>query len=88
MRKIFTHVLSLMSVNSCKLHAGGLHSWVVLDEIMPKKDEFQTLRVGVKDGSNDDSLLNSRDEDTINQFTSQLDIGGKSEASNWNLFNE
>ena len=40
MRKTFTHVLSLMSVNSVKLHAGGFHSWAILDEMMPKKDEF------------------------------------------------
>lgn len=36
----FTHVLSLLSVNSFRIFAGGIHSWVVLDDIMPKKDEF------------------------------------------------
>jgi len=30
-----------MSVNVVKIYAGGLHSWVVLDEVMPKKDNFE-----------------------------------------------
>jgi hypothetical protein len=40
MKKTFTHVLSLLSVNGYKIFAGGNHSWVVLDDVMPKKEEF------------------------------------------------
>ena len=87
MRKSFTHVLSLMSVNSVKLYAGGFHSWAVLDEMMPKKDEFQTLRGIRADSNEDDSLLNSNDE-TINHFNSNLDMGGKSYISNSNFFHD
>jgi hypothetical protein len=29
-----------MSVNTAKIYAGGLHSWAILDDLMPKKDEF------------------------------------------------
>lgn len=87
MRKTFVHVLSLMSVNSIKLYAGGFHSWAVLDEMMPKKDEFQTLRGARVDSNDEDSLLNSQDE-TINHFNSNLDIGGKSYISNSNFFHE
>ncbi len=39
-RTNFSHVLSLMSVNVAQIYAGGLHSFVVLDEILPKKDDF------------------------------------------------
>ena len=86
MRKIFTHVLSLMSVNAIKLYAGGLHSWIVLDEVrnvliltyiqvMPKKDEFQALKgLGGADGE-DDSLLNSPRDDETN-FNSNFEMGG------------
>jgi hypothetical protein len=58
MRTSFSHVLSLMSVNAFKLYAGGFHSWVVLDDIMPKKEEFMSLKGG-KIEEDDDSLLNS-----------------------------
>lgn len=44
MRTQFTHVLSLMSVNTSKIFAGGLHSWVVLDDLFPKKEEFIGLK--------------------------------------------
>ena len=40
MRKSFTHVLSLLSVNVVKIYAGGFHSWVVLDELFPKKEDI------------------------------------------------
>ena len=39
-RTNFSHVLSLMSVNVAQIYAGGLHSFVVLDDILPKKDDF------------------------------------------------
>ncbi len=68
MRKVFTHVLSLVTVNSVKMYAGGFHSWVVLDDLMPKKDEFQALKG--KNSQGDDSLLNSPRDETMNQFAS------------------
>lgn len=37
-------MLSLISVNVVKLYAGGLHSWVILDDVMPKKDDFKNLK--------------------------------------------
>jgi len=54
-----------MSVNVVKVYAGGFHSWVILDEIMPKKDEFSGLKG--TDLPDDDSLLNSpENEETLN----------------------
>jgi len=50
-----------MSVNVIKIYAGGFHSWILLDELMPKKDEFSKLK-GTQSGE-DESLLNSPDED-------------------------
>lgn len=49
-----------MSVNAVKLFAGGFHSWILLDDVMPKKDEFSGLQG--TNLSDDDSLLNSPDE--------------------------
>jgi hypothetical protein len=60
MRKVFTLVYSLISVNSIKLYAGGFHSWVVLDDVMPKKDHFRH-HIGHGEGD-EDSNLNSGDE--------------------------
>ena len=56
MRTSFSHVLSLMSVNAVNIFAGGFHTWVVLDNIFPKKEEFHELK-GVS--SQHDSPLNS-----------------------------
>jgi hypothetical protein len=33
-----------MSVNVNKIYAGGFHSWVILDEMFPKKEEFSGLK--------------------------------------------
>ncbi len=75
LRTTFSMVLSLMSVNVAQVFAGGLHSFVVLDDIIPKKDDFSNF----KRGENQDSPLNSgRDEHSA--INSQLDIG-----SNWNF---
>ena len=53
-----------MSVNTVKIYAGGFHSWIILDEVMPKKDEFLQLK-GTNSGE-DDSLLNSPENETMN----------------------
>jgi hypothetical protein len=66
MRKTFTHVLSLMSVNVVRIYAGGFHSWVILDEVMAKKDEFQGLKGTNSGDGDDDSLLNSPNDETMN----------------------
>lgn len=69
-------MLSLLSVNGLKIFAGGIHSWVVLDDIMPKKDDF------IAGGAGDmkDSPLNSNKEGgNGSAVQSQMDIG-----SNWN----
>ena len=70
MRTSFTHVLSLMSVNATKVYAGGFHSWVLLDETTPKRDEFQGLNVNDSASPRDiGSVMNN----------SQMDMG-----SSWN----
>lgn len=79
MRKVFTNVYSLISVNTIKLYAGGFHSWVVLDDVNPKKDHFKPIRS--PNSPDMDSQLNSNDE-LMNNFASQLDLGGKSYISN------
>ena len=61
MRTNFTQVLSLLSVNAVKIYAGGLHSWVVLDDVMPKKDDFKSQK-DVSSAINDDDLLINDDE--------------------------
>jgi hypothetical protein len=33
-----------MSVNGVKIFAGGFHSWVLLDEGTPKRDEFSGMK--------------------------------------------
>jgi len=63
MRKVFSKVYSLLSVNSIRIYAGGLHSWAVLDDIMPKKDHFKPH----KSPGEEDSHLISGDE-TMNQL--------------------
>lgn len=54
-----------MTVNVLKIYAGGLHSWAILDDVMPKKDEYQTDK-GVN-SLDDDSLLN--DDESIKNFS-------------------
>lgn len=44
-----------------KIVAGGFHSWAILDDIMPKKEEFTGLKGSNSD--DEDSLLNSGDDD-------------------------
>lgn len=50
-----------MSVNAVKIVAGGFHSWIILDDIMPKKDEFSRLK-GTH-SADEDSLLNSHEDE-------------------------
>lgn len=50
--------MSLMSVTSINVFAGGLHSWVLLDDLFPKKEEFSVLK-GSENEEDEDSLLNS-----------------------------
>jgi hypothetical protein len=40
MRKTFTHVFSLLSGNVANIYAGGFHSWIILDDIIPKKEDI------------------------------------------------
>ena len=46
-----------MSVNSLNIFAGGFHSWVLLDDLCPKKEEFSLLKGS--ENEEKDSLLNS-----------------------------
>lgn len=62
MRTEFTHVWSLVSVNAVKIFAGGMHSWVVLDDVMPKKDDYKGQNE-ISAANDDDYLLN--DDDSI-----------------------
>jgi hypothetical protein len=34
-----------MSVNVAYIYAGGLHSWAILDDVIPKRDDFNNLKV-------------------------------------------
>jgi alpha-tubulin suppressor-like RCC1 family protein len=61
MRTSFAHVLSLMSVNAYKVFAGGNHSWIILDDMQPKKDEFLGLNGA---GKSKDSSMNSPRDNT------------------------
>ena len=74
MRINFTLVTSLISVNTFQIFAGGLHSWVILDDVMPKKEEFS----GLKGVSHDSLMPSPRDNETNNLGNSQMDA-----ASNW-----
>jgi alpha-tubulin suppressor-like RCC1 family protein len=40
-RTQFTHVHSVGNKNITKLFAGGCHSWVVLDSIVPIKEDYR-----------------------------------------------
>mmetsp|Transcript_5292 Transcript_5292/g.4017 ORF Transcript_5292/g.4017 Transcript_5292/m.4017 type:complete len:185 (+) Transcript_5292:1304-1858(+) len=80
MRTAFTQVLSLLSVNVVRLFAGGLHTWVVLDEVMPKKDDFK----GDSTFQEDEYLLN--EDDSLNQLSNIGEAKGKSVHSNFSNF--
>mmetsp|Transcript_32026 Transcript_32026/g.31329 ORF Transcript_32026/g.31329 Transcript_32026/m.31329 type:complete len:183 (+) Transcript_32026:1234-1782(+) len=67
MRTNFQQVVSLISVNVVKLYAGGLHSWMVLDEVMPKKDDFKEGKEHESTFNDDEYLLN--DDDSLNQIS-------------------
>ena len=77
MRKTFTHVFSLLSGNVANIYAGGFHSWIILDDIIPKKEDIGQLK-----DDNQDSPLNSQREDLSVGGVSQADV-----ASNWNFQN-
>jgi hypothetical protein len=55
-----------MSVNVIKIYAGGPHSWVILDDVMPKKDDFKELQ---NEESNDDEYLINEEDDSLKQFS-------------------
>ncbi len=40
-RTQFTHVISLGAKNIYKIFAGGNHSWVVIDDIMPIREHYE-----------------------------------------------
>ena len=73
-RRNFEHIMTLMSVNSFNIYAGGFHSWIMIDDINPKKDEFS----GLDGSSDDDSLLNSD-----HQEFEEVKVAEQSENSNW-----
>ena len=50
-----------MSVNVSKVFAGGDHSWVILDNKLPKKDEFNMLGRGLTSSPKDSPLNSQRD---------------------------
>jgi hypothetical protein len=58
-RTVFSQVLSLMSVNVVKIYAGGFHSWVILDDVNPKKENFRGVHE--EEEEDDVSLLNDED---------------------------
>jgi alpha-tubulin suppressor-like RCC1 family protein len=40
-RTAFTHVANLGNKNIYKMFAGGNHSWVVIDDIMPIRENYR-----------------------------------------------